>query len=68
MSDKTHEEIARRGGEAVKEKYGREHYRRIGKKGHQKLIEKYGPDYFTKILPARAAEARARRKAEKQDE
>ena len=41
-------EAGRRGGEAVKAKYGREHYARIGQVGGAKVAER-GPAFFSAI-------------------
>ncbi|GEM_PF-1206875 len=40
---------AKRGGQAVREKYGPEHFREIGKQGGQVLSERYGPEHFVAI-------------------
>jgi len=39
-------EAGRRGGEAVKEKYGPSFYREIGKKGGDRVKELYGSEYY----------------------
>ncbi len=42
-------EAGRRGGSAVRDKYGEEYYRRIGKKGGAALKEKRGNEYYRTI-------------------
>src|SRR5690349_9975467 len=42
-------EEARRGGEAVRKKYGREFYSRIGKKGGDTVRRQHGPDFYANI-------------------
>lgn len=42
-------EAGRRGGETVKEKYGREFYMEIGHKGGQATRSRYGPDFYGEI-------------------
>jgi general stress protein YciG len=36
----------KKGGEAVKKKYGSEHYKAIGSKGGAKTMETYGPEFY----------------------
>src|SRR5260370_5457973 len=40
---------AKRGGQAVREKYGTEFYSRIGKKGGETVKEKRGPKFYAEI-------------------
>jgi general stress protein YciG len=42
-------EQARRGGSAVREKYGVEFYARIGKQGGTAVKQKRGPDFYSEI-------------------
>lgn len=42
-------EAGRRGGEAVKAKYGAEFYEAIGRKGGLKTKETHGPEFFEAI-------------------
>jgi len=42
-------EEARRGGEAVRAKYGRDFYSRIGKKGGDTVSRQHGPDFYANI-------------------
>lgn len=42
-------EAGRRGGEAVKHKYGREYYSEIGKKGGDSIKSTRGPGYYSEI-------------------
>lgn len=42
-------EAGRKGGSAVRDKYGEDYYRRIGKKGGQALKERRGSDYYRSI-------------------
>jgi general stress protein YciG len=41
---------ARRGGEAVKQKYGPKFYSEIGKKGGEAAKQKYGPEFYAEIV------------------
>ncbi len=45
----TLQEAGRKGGEAVKAKYGPEFYREIGKKGGEAVKAKHGPEFYSKI-------------------
>jgi uncharacterized protein len=45
----TVQEAGRRGGQAVKKKYGREHYERIGKMGGQATRNAYGSEFYEEI-------------------
>ncbi|MEX0616555.1 MAG: general stress protein [Candidatus Woykebacteria bacterium] len=45
----TTEEAGRRGGLAVKKKYGPTFYSEIGRKGGQSTKRNYGPDFYSKI-------------------
>lgn len=40
---------ARRGGQAVRAKYGQEFYSRIGKKGGETVRREHGPDFYAEI-------------------
>src|ERR1700688_4795187 len=40
---------AKRGGQAVREKYGLESYSKIGKKGGETVKEKRGPQFYAEI-------------------
>jgi general stress protein YciG len=40
---------ARRGGEAVRAKYGREFFSQIGKKGGDTVRREHGPDFYAQI-------------------
>jgi uncharacterized protein len=42
-------EAGRKGGSAVRDKYGEDYYRRIGKKGGTALKEKRGSEYYRDI-------------------
>ena len=42
-------EAGRRGGEAVRDKYGPEFYTEIGQKGGEAVRDKYGPEFYTEI-------------------
>ena len=42
-------EAGRKGGSAVRDKYGEDYYRRIGKKGGTVLKEKRGTEYYRTI-------------------
>ena len=42
-------EPARLGGQAVVEKYGREHMASLGKKGSQAVVRKYGLRFYSEI-------------------
>ena len=42
-------EEARRGGEAVRKKYGREFYSRIGKKGGDTVRREHGSEFYAEI-------------------
>ena len=42
-------EAGRRGGEAVRAKYGPDFYAEIGQKGGEAVKEKYGPDFYSEI-------------------
>ena len=42
-------EAGRKGGEAVKKKYGSEYYREIGKKGGETVKQERGSEYFREI-------------------
>lgn len=42
-------QAGRKGGEAVKKKYGPEFYREIGTKGGKYMREVYGSEHFTRI-------------------
>jgi len=46
---KTINEVAAMGGRAILEKYGREHYQKLGRKGGSLLKAKYGEDYFKRV-------------------
>ena len=45
----TTSEAGRKGGTAVRDKYGPDYYQRIGKKGGTALKEKRGSDYYRDI-------------------
>src|SRR6266511_4062258 len=45
----TMSDIARKGGEATKARYGREHYVTIGKAGGRATKERYGPGHYARI-------------------
>lgn len=49
LSTTSTSEAGRRGGSAVRDKYGEEYYRRIGKKGGAALKEKRGNEYYRTI-------------------
>jgi uncharacterized protein len=40
---------ARRGGEAVRAKYGRDFFSRIGKKGGDTVRREHGPDFYRRL-------------------
>ncbi len=40
---------AKRGGQAVSTKYGKDYYTEIGKKGGRVVKEKHGPDFYASI-------------------
>ncbi|MBV9119538.1 MAG: general stress protein [Chloroflexi bacterium] len=40
---------AKRGGQAVSSKYGRDYYTEIGKKGGRAVKEKHGADFYSSI-------------------
>ncbi len=40
---------ARRGGQAVREKYGSDFYSTIGKKGGETVKSEHGPDFYSEI-------------------
>lgn len=42
-------EAAKRGGQTVREKYGRDFYARIGKKGGDAVKQQRGPDFYAAI-------------------
>jgi|SRR5215470_10829997 len=42
-------ESARRGGEAVREKYGREFFQQIGRKGGSEVRLRHGADFYSEI-------------------
>jgi hypothetical protein len=42
-------EEAKRGGRAVREKYGLTHYQRMGQIGSAQLKDRRGPDYFREL-------------------
>ena len=39
----------KRGGDVTKEKYGSEHYARLGEQGGKTTIEKYGSEHYARI-------------------
>jgi general stress protein YciG len=47
--DMTVREAGRKGGEAVKKKYGPEFYGRIGKKGGARVRDTYGPEFYERL-------------------
>jgi hypothetical protein len=57
-------EAARRGGQAVVEKYGREYMATLGKRGAQSLTEKYGPEVFARMGARNRGVRKRRRRAE----
>jgi len=42
-------EAGKRGGEAVKAKYGSDYYKQIGKLGGDRTKAKYGDDFYSEI-------------------
>lgn len=42
-------EAAKRGSQAVRERYGPDYYRRLGLQGAESMRQKYGRDYYTRI-------------------
>lgn len=42
-------DAAKRGGQAVRDKYGREFYRQIGKKGGMAVRRLHGSEYYARI-------------------
>lgn len=57
------EQVARLGGNAVVEKYGREHMADLGKKGSRAVVRKYGLRFYSEIA-ARNKGVKKRRVAE----
>jgi general stress protein YciG len=57
-------EAGRRGGERVREKYGKEYYKMMGRTGGTATLEKRGKEYFATIARIRWDRARRERKAE----
>lgn len=45
----TVKEAGRRGGEAVKKKYGAEFYAQIGRLGGERTKQKYGVEFYAEI-------------------
>lgn len=43
------EQVARLGGQAVVEKYGRDHMANLGKKGSRAVVRKYGLRFYSEI-------------------
>ncbi len=60
MADMTVREAGRKGGEAVRDKYGSEHYAQIGKKGGQQ-VKKRGKAYYSEIGKIGGSKTKARR-------
>lgn len=42
-------ELGRKGGQAVKEKYGVDHLKEIGRKGGEETNKKFGPSFYSQI-------------------
>ena len=61
--DESREQVARLGGKAVVEKYGREHMADLGKKGSRAVVRKYGLRFYSEIA-ARNKGVKKRRTAE----
>ncbi len=61
--DESREQVARLGGNAVVEKYGREHMADLGKKGSRAVVRKYGLRFYSEIA-ARNKGVKKRRAAE----
>ena len=65
-------EAGRKGGEAVKKKYGPSFYRQIGKKGGETVKKERGSEFYAEIGrrggEMRSSRMRQRRAAEKQQE
>ena len=57
-------EAGRKGGSAVRDKYGEDYYRRIGKKGGSVLKEKRGTEYY-RTIAKKGGNANMAKKAEK---
>jgi general stress protein YciG len=57
-------EAGRKGGEAVKRKYGKQFYREIGRKGGDTVKQERGSEFYAEI-GRRGGEMRSRRMREK---
>jgi hypothetical protein len=61
----THKEISQKGGYAVLEKHGRDHFSKMGKAGAAAKRKLYGPEYFKalseKMIAARRKNAATRK-------
>ncbi len=55
---------ARRGGEAVKNKYGSGFYSKIGKKGGETVKREHGPDFYSEIGKKGGESTKARQDTE----
>lgn len=65
MSDLTHKEFSKKGGEATSTKYPKELRSTWAKKGPEALKSKYGPDYF-KVIAQKSVTARKLKKEQAQ--
>lgn len=64
----TASEVSRMGGNALKEKYGKEHFSKLGVKGSKAVLKKYGQDFYLNLakkgLEARRIKAETKAKEE----
>lgn len=63
MSDITHKEVSKKGGEATLKKHGKEHYSTMGKLGAEGKRKLYGNEFYKKLSKA-GVEARKKKKAQ----
>lgn len=57
-------EAGRKGGKAVVERYGREHYERMGKKGGTTTRDRHGEEHYAEIGSKGGTECAARNSVE----
>ena len=64
----TASEVSRMGGNAIKEKYGKEYFSQLGFKGSKAVLKKYGKDFYLNLskkgVEARRIKAEAKAKEE----